>query len=203
VAVASRFAGPLRSAVGGGRSYPERAVVPASPRAARGPNRPILSGTASEDRLAPTARSADITWSRGPDEVFGSHGYKASASGSATWSRPSWSGRSCVPPGSAPRPARPDLEAGPARPGRRHPRGRFRTRGHGAAAPAPPRPDRHRALAAAPAGPVRAGSPFFAVHRPRPWSWPLEYGCSRLHQQRMAWRQAGLAAGPPAGRGDL
>jgi hypothetical protein len=98
--------GPSRSAVGGGRSHPGRAVVPASP-SCRGPKRSILSGTASEDRLAPTARSADITWSRGADEVFGAHGCKASASGSATWSRPSRSGRSCVPPGSAPRQARP------------------------------------------------------------------------------------------------
>jgi hypothetical protein len=44
------------------------------PHAARGPNRPILSGIASEDRLAPTARSANITWSRDVDEVFGSPG---------------------------------------------------------------------------------------------------------------------------------
>lgn len=29
-----------------------------------------MSGTASEDRLTPTARSADITWSRDADEVF-------------------------------------------------------------------------------------------------------------------------------------
>jgi len=128
VTVRSRLR-PFLSRTGGGSSVP---------RAARGPNRSILSGTTSGDRLVPTARSADITWSRGADEVFGSHGCKASASSSATWSRPSRSGRSCVPPGSAPRPARPDLEAGPARPGRRHPRGRFRTRGH-RAAPAPPR----------------------------------------------------------------
>ena len=50
-------------------------------RATRGPNRSILSGTASGDRLVPTARSADITWSRGADEVSARTGAKASASG--------------------------------------------------------------------------------------------------------------------------
>ena len=49
----------LLSRTGGGSSVPQ---------AARGLNQSILSGTASEDRLAPTARSANITWSRDADE---------------------------------------------------------------------------------------------------------------------------------------
>jgi hypothetical protein len=51
------------------------------PHAARGPNRSILSRIASEDRLAPTALSANITWSRAADEVFRLAGGKASAYG--------------------------------------------------------------------------------------------------------------------------
>ena len=66
---------PLRgSAVGCGKRVPlflSRTGGDSSvPHAARGPNRSILSGIASEDRLAPTARSANITWSRDADEVF-------------------------------------------------------------------------------------------------------------------------------------
>jgi hypothetical protein len=33
----------------------------------------ILSSTASEDKLVPVARSANIAWSRDVDEVFGTH----------------------------------------------------------------------------------------------------------------------------------
>jgi hypothetical protein len=58
VTVRSRLR-PFLSRTGGGSSVPQ---------AARGPNRSILSGTASDDSLVPTARSADITWSRGADE---------------------------------------------------------------------------------------------------------------------------------------
>jgi hypothetical protein len=181
------------------------------PQAARGPNQPILSGTASEDRLAPTARSANITWSRDADEfrlarVQGEGvrlGHLVAAFTVQQIPRAAGIGSA---------PARPDLEAGPARPGRRHSRGRFRARGH-RAAPTPPRPDHHRALAAAPAGPYERlpRSPPFTGRGHDPGR--LEYGCSRLHRQRVAWRQAGIAgwngpraapaAGPPAGRGDL
>jgi hypothetical protein len=38
-------------------------------RSSRCPDRLILSSTASEDRLAPVARSANIAWSRDVDEV--------------------------------------------------------------------------------------------------------------------------------------
>jgi len=42
-------------------------------RSNRDPNRSILSGIASEDRLAPTARSTNIAWPHDVDEVFGTH----------------------------------------------------------------------------------------------------------------------------------
>ena len=70
---------------------------------------------------------------------------KANSSSSATRSPPPRCGRSCTMPGSAPRPAAPARHgSSPHLPGPRHPRHRFRPRGHRATA-APLRPDRHRA----------------------------------------------------------